>query len=264
MTDRLSEILDTKRAEVARQKQRTSPSELGERARMAARPRRFADALRRSGEIRVIAEVKFASPAAGTLRETHDPAEVARGYVGAGASTVSVLCDSVYFGGGWDDLEAVRSAVDVPVLAKEFVVDPWQVVRARAGGADAVLLIVRALPDEDIAGLLRATRSMGMEAVVEAADEAELDRALALGATVVGVNCRDLRTLQMDEGTFARLLPRVPAGVVAIAMSGVSSGLALRALGQTRADAVLVGGALMRTPDPGATLRSWIEEAHRA
>lgn len=258
--NKLDEILDAKRAELVRTKAKTLASELGERARTAPKARSFAEAIRRPAGAppRVVAEVKFASPATGTLRETHDPADVARGYATGGAAAVSVLCDRVFFGGGWEDLEAVRAAIDLPLLAKEFVVDPWQVVRARAAGADAVLLIVRALDDAAIAGLSRVARSMGMEPVVEAADESEVDRALAADARLIGINCRDLRTFAFDETAFERLLPRIPADRIALAMSGVGSPDDLAALARTRADAVLVGGALMKTPDPGATLAGWL------
>jgi len=210
------------------------------------------------GGPQILAEVKFSSPTEGVLRRTHDPADVARGYVAAGAAAVSVLCDRPCFAGGFEDLEAVRAVVDVPLLAKEFVVDPWQVVRARASGADAVLLIVRALPDDALEALARVVRGLHMEPLFEAADEEEIDRALAMGARVVGINCRDLRTFAIDPTAFDRLLPRVPARVVALAMSGVVSREELARLRASRADAVLVGSALMRAPDPGAALAAWL------
>jgi indole-3-glycerol phosphate synthase len=255
----LEEILKVKRAEVERAKRATLASELGERAKRAPPARDFAGAIRRAGgRVQVIAEVKFASPAAGVLRAAHDPADVARGYAAAGAAAISVLCDRTYFGGGFEDLEAARGSVTLPLCAKEFIVDPWQVVRARAAGADAVLLVARALEDDALVGLGRVVRSMGMEPLFEAANETEIDRALAAGARVVGVNCRDLSTFALDRAVFDRLLPRIPASCVAVAMSGVSSREDLAALGRTRADAALVGGALMREPDPGEALAAWL------
>jgi indole-3-glycerol phosphate synthase len=200
--------------------------------------------------VAVIAEVKRSSPSKGALAPIADPAALARDYERGGAHAISVLTEPRRFGGSLADLAAVRAAVDVPVLRKDFVVSAYQVWEARAYGADLVLLIVAALDQSALVSLAERTASLGMTAVVEVHDETELDRALDAGATVVGVNARDLRTLEIDRTLFARLAPWVPEGVVKVAESGVRGPHDLLAYAAAGADAVLVGEGLVRARDP--------------
>jgi indole-3-glycerol phosphate synthase len=201
---------------------------------------------------RIIAELKRRSPSGGSLRPDLDVASVARGYMEAGAAAVSVLTDGHDFGGSPADLEAVRAAVTIPVLRKDFTIDPVQVAEARVLGADWVLLIVAVLQGVALDECLEAARRAGAQALVEVHEEIEVERALAAGATCVGVNNRDLRTLRTDLGTFVRLRRLIPADVVCVAESGVRGPDDVRRLVGEGADAVLTGEALMRHADPAA------------
>jgi indole-3-glycerol phosphate synthase len=201
---------------------------------------------------RIIAELKRRSPSGGALRPELDVGRVARGYMDAGAAAVSVLTDTPGFGGSPADLETVRACVTIPVLRKDFTVDPVQIAEARVLGADWVLLIVAILDGAALEECLEATRRAGAQALVEVHAEAEVERALAAGAACVGVNNRDLRTLRTDLGTFARLRRMVPGGVVCVAESGVRGPDDVRRLVAEGADAVLAGEALMRHRDPAA------------
>lgn len=218
-------------------------------AEVAPPPRPFAAALRHPSQVRLLAEVKRRSPSAGEIRPGAVPAEVARAYRDAGAAACSVLTDREFFGGSLEALREVRAAVDLPVLRKDFVVDPLQLWEARAAGADAVLLIVRILEDAELADLLALARELGMDALVEAHDAAELERALAAGATLVGINHRDLDTFHTELGLSAELAPRVPAGVTYVAESGIRTPEDVDRLGASGVDAILVGESLMRQPD---------------
>lgn len=249
----LDRILAAKREEVRRLA--GARAELEARAAHAPPPRDLGAALRRPDRrapLRVLAEVKFRSPSKGVLRPRGDPARIAERYEAEGAAGISVLCDGPFFDGGWVDLELVRAAVAVPVLAKEFVLDEVQVAAARAAGADAVLVIVRIVSDEQLGELVDAIRARAMTPVVEVASRGDLDRALRISPEIVGVNCRDLATFELDPHAFDELLPAIPEAAIAVAMSGVAG---LDALEVTRADAVLVGELLMRAPDPGVALR---------
>ena len=208
-----------------------------------------AAALRGPG-VAVIAEVKRCSPSKGALALIADPAGLAADYEAGGASVISVLTERRRFGGSLADLDLVRARVSVPVLRKDFIVSSYQVWEARAHGADLVLLIVAALEQEALVSLLERTESLGMTPLVEVHDEAELDRALAAGARVVGVNARDLRTLQIDRSVFARLAPHIPDGVLKIAESGVRGPHDLLAYAAAGADAVLVGEGVVVGGDP--------------
>jgi indole-3-glycerol phosphate synthase len=263
MTDLLTPILERKRRENARRRahlERADVYGVGDDA--AARGPSAEAALSRGGAAlpRVIAEIKMRSPSAGEIRPRVPGAvaAIARGYRDAGAAAISVLCDGPGFGGGPLDLRRARQTVDVPLLFKEFVLDPVQVRLARAVGADMVLLLVRALSRGQLQDLVDAIVAEGMAPVVEAADEAEVEVALSTGARIVGVNARDLRTFQVDPERARRAIERIPADRVAVLMSGIRSAEALRALGQSRTDAVLVGEGLMRADDPGARLAQWL------
>jgi indole-3-glycerol phosphate synthase len=211
--------------------------------------------------MRVIAEHKRRSPSRGAIREDLAPADVARRYAAAGAAALSVLTNEPFFGGRLEHLCEARSATELPALRKDFVVDAWQVAEARAAGADAVLLIVAALTDGDLRQLLAEARALRLDALVEVHDGAELERALAAGALLVGVNNRDLRTLTVSLQTSFDLGSRIPDDVVAVAESGIKCGADLRRLRDAGFDACLVGEHLMAAPDPGAALRRLLEEA---
>ncbi|MDX1566726.1 MAG: indole-3-glycerol phosphate synthase TrpC [Longimicrobiales bacterium] len=257
----LDEIVASKRSEVARLREWKGAVEA--RLASAPEPRDFAGALRRDGkegggdggEVAVIAEVKRRSPGAGDIRPGLNPAGLALMYQEGGASAVSVLTDEEYFGGSLDDLRAVRERVDLPVLRKDFVIDPVQVTEARGGGADCVLLIVRILDDDLLAGLLEKAGELGMAALVEVHDETELQRALDAGAEVVGVNNRDLSTFETRLEVTLEMVHRIPPDVVLVSESGIRTGDDVARLGEAGVDAVLVGESLLRQPDPGAAVR---------
>ncbi len=216
--------------------------------------RGLAAALRAAPPPAVIAEVKRASPSAGPIAEV-DAAERAREYERAGATAISVLTEPRHFGGSLADLRAAHLAVSVPVLRKDFLVHPDQVLESRVQGADAVLLIAAALPGRELPAMLQAARDLELDALVEVHTEAELEAALAAGAEVVGVNARDLETLEVDPEGALELLGRVPADRIAVAESGISSRAEVERAVAAGARAVLVGEALMRAADPAAALR---------
>jgi indole-3-glycerol phosphate synthase len=222
-------------------------------------------ALRRDDAVTVIAEVKRSSPSKGPLADIPDPAALAAEYQAGGAAMISVLTEERRFGGSLADLAAVRAVVDVPVLRKDFVVSPYQVFEARAHGADVVLLIVAALEQPVLTGLVERVVSLGMTPLVEAHTEEEVDRAAAAGATVIGINARNLHTLEVDRETFAGLAPRVPSGAVIVAESGVRGPHDVLDYARWGAHAVLVGEALVTTGDPrGATSDMVAAGAHPA
>lgn len=246
----LERILADKRAEVARRRVAPPP-------RAAARPAGLPalSAALRAPPIALIAEVKRRSPSAGVLRDPWDPAGLARAYEAAGARAVSVVVDETHFGGGPGAFLAARAAVGLPMLFKEFVLDPWQVEQAAGLGASAVLLIAAALEPARLADLSAATEAMGMEALVEVHDEAELEAALAAGASLVGINNRDLRTFQVSLDTTLRLRTRVPPQVTLVSESGIRTPDDVRRLTDAGVHAVLVGEALLRSADAGAAAR---------
>lgn len=247
-------IVERKRAEVAAR--RRQAGELHARARSAGPIRDLAAALRPEGDRpRVIAEFKRASPSAGAIRPGADPAIVASDYAANGAAALSILTDEVDFDGSLDHLGAARARVGLPLLRKDFVIDALQVVEARAAGADAVLLICAILDDRALRELLAAAAELGLAALVETHDAAEAERAVAAGARIIGVNARNLDTLQIDRGLFARVRPLLGDGVIAVAESGIKTAEDVRALRAAGADAILVGEALMRQPSPGDALR---------
>jgi indole-3-glycerol phosphate synthase len=262
--DYLGPILTRKQREVLRRRAHERPADVWNQ-----RPReRGADAiarLRRNGAHvpRVIAEIKLRSPSAGLIRARVPGAiaAIASGYERGGAAAISVLCDGPGFGGSPLDLRRAAAVVRTPLLFKEFVLDAVQVGLARELGASMVLLMVRALPPSILSALVDEVVRYGMAPVVEAADDDELDIALATRAVIVGVNARDLRTFRVDPARARQVLARVPPDRVAVHMSGIASGEDLAALGDSRADAVLVGEALMRAPDPGAQLQAWLAQA---
>jgi indole-3-glycerol phosphate synthase len=212
----------------------------------------------------VIAEIKRRSPSKGPLAPDLEAPERAASYVAGGASALSVLTEPDRFGGSLDDLRQVSATVAVPVLRKDFIVDPLQLFEARACGASAALLIVRALAPGQLAALVASAHEAGLEALVEVRDERELDRALDAGALVIGVNNRNLETLEVDPGTVVRIIPRIPAGLIAVAESGVTSRRDAEAAAATGADAILVGSALSVASDGVAAVRAMSGVMRRA
>src|SRR5574340_722921 len=223
-------------------------------AALAAPPALDATAALRAPGIAVIAEVKRASPSKGALATIGDPAELAKAYEAGGARMISVLTEERRFHGSLADLDAVRKAVNIPILRKDFVVGPYQIHEARAHGADVILLIVAALDQHVLASLIDRTESLGMTALVEVHTEAEATRALEAGATVIGVNARNLKTLEVDKSIFARIAPGLPSQVVKVAESGVRGTADLLAYAGAGADAVLVGEGLVTSGDPRAAV----------
>jgi indole-3-glycerol phosphate synthase len=253
MPSYLDSLVDSTRARVARAKDEVPEEELRRRAHEAAEPRDFRAALERDG-FSIVAEIKRASPTRGDLNRDLDAGAAARVFADAGAAALSVLTEPDHFAGSLEDLRAATRS-GVPVLRKDFIVDPWQIPESRAAGADAVLLIVRALRDSELASLLAATRAHGMDALVEVHDADELERALAVGAGLIGVNHRDLETFEIHPGRTAELADRVPSRCVLVALSGVSSRREVEELEAAGARAALVGESLVTAPDPGAKLR---------
>ena len=249
----LDDLLVGVREDLAVRQSRTSLDDL-KRAVDRRPPALDGAAVLRQPGVAVIAEVKRSSPSKGALAAIADPAGLAADYEAGGASVISVLTEQRRFGGSLADLDAVRARVDVPVLRKDFVVSSYQLWEGRAHGADLALLIVAALEQEALVSLVERTESLGMTALVEVHDEQELERALDAGARVVGVNARDLKTLQVDRGVFGRLAPHIPDGVVKIAESGVRGPHDLLAYAASGADAVLVGEGVVTGGDPRAAV----------
>ncbi len=256
----LAELVEAAREDCAR-RMRDRPRLLAE---VASRPRRtpgFEAALRGGPGFPLIGEVKRASPSAGAIRAVDAPAQ-ARAYVDGGARCVSVLTEARRFGGSLDDLRAVRAVVDVPLLRKDFVVEPYMVAEAAEAGADAVLLIAGALEPERLRTLWTTARELGLDVLLEVVQPFELDAPEALGATLVGVNARDLETLEVDAGRFERLAPSIARpGRLLVAESGIRAVADVRRLAAAGAGAVLVGESLMRAPDPVAAVRALVEAA---
>lgn len=250
----LERIVAATLADLRERKERVPEDELRARIATAPPPRPFAAALRPTtgGSARLIAEVKRASPSKGLLAERFDPVAQARAYEAGGASAISVLTEPHFFQGSLDHLTAVRSAVGLPVLRKDFVLDAYQVYEARSAGADAVLLICAMVSDTTLVELLDLSYALGMEVLVEAHDAAETERAVAVGAHMIGVNSRDLRSFAVDTDVVRRLRPLVPADRVFVAESGIVDGESAGRARAWGADAVLVGEALMRAENPTA------------
>ena len=261
--DILKRILARKREEIAERRTRTDDDALAELAAVRSAdgdaPRGFVAAMRSTldaGEAAVIAEIKKASPSKGVLRADFDPAAIARSYERGGAACLSVLTDADFFEGSEEALEEARAACSLPVIRKDFLIDPYQVVEARAIGADCVLLIAAALDDDAMAGLYRQAVELGMDVLVEVHDAAELERALVLGPMLLGINNRDLRTFDVTLDTTLGLLERVPEETVLVTESGILERADVERMRAADVHAFLVGEAFMRAAEPGEALRA--------
>lgn len=266
MSDKLTEIMAWKRREIAPLLRDVSESELARADASLPRSPSFATALRRAdGTLAVISEIKRRSPSAGDIKAGVSALDQARRYEAADADALSVLTDQKYFGGTLDDLRSVVSHFAatpdptdaLPCLRKDFMVHPLQVLEARQAGASAILIIVRALNDEEIKDLYHAARVAGLDALFEIHNEPELDRAVAHGAKIIGVNNRDLAIFKTDLGLSERLIPRFPRDVIAVSESGIFTGTDAARARAAGAHAILVGEALMRSPDPAALIAAF-------
>jgi indole-3-glycerol phosphate synthase len=252
----LDQILVRKRAELLAERSLKPLEELEEAWRPERRGFRQALEMRRPA---IISEIKKASPSAGTIAEEFDPASIAAGYEAAGAAALSVLTDKQFFQGSLEDLQAARAATTVPVLRKDFTLDRYHLLQASAAGADAILLIVAALSDFDLTELLKQAGELELDALVEVHNEAELERAVAAGAEIIGVNNRNLKTLEVSLETSFRLAEHIPREVLRVSESGIRSPEHIRQLLQAGYQAFLVGESLMRQAEPGAALSKLIE-----
>lgn len=253
----LDEIIAGVLEDTARREAEVPLAEIKARALDAPAPRDALSALS-APSVSVIAEVKRASPSKGHLAEIPEPEILARAYESNGAAVISCLTEERRFHGSLADFDRVRAAVDVPLLRKDFTTTPYQIHEARAHGADVILLIVAALEQDRLESLLERTESLGMTALVEVHTEQECERALSVGAKVVGVNARNLRTLEVDTTVFGRIAPMIPEGVVKVAESGVRSKTDLQTYAAAGADAILVGEGLVTAPNPGQACRSLV------
>ena len=254
----LDEILAHKRREVAARKRIRPEARWREIAAAQAPPRGFVQALRRKiaqGLPGLIAELKKASPSRGVIRADFDPAAIARSYQSAGAACLSVLTDERFFQGADAHLQAAREAVSLPVLRKEFLVDPYQIIEARGLGADCILLIAAALDGTELRAFYEMALELGLDVLVEVHDAAELEAALALAPAMIGINNRNLKTFETRLETTFSLLPLVPEGVLAVAESGIRRPSQVRQMMERQVRAFLVGEACMAAPEPGAALR---------
>jgi indole-3-glycerol phosphate synthase len=261
MTDKLAEICATKRGEVAARKRERTLGSLDAAAAMRSDPRGFRDALEAKAEsgFALIAEIKKASPSKGLIRADFHPADHARAYAAGGAACLSVLTDAPYFQGHEDYLVEARAACSLPVLRKDFMVDPWQVAEARSIGADAILIIVAALDDGAMAEIEAAALDRGMDVLVEVHDEAEMERAARLTSRLIGVNNRDLKRFVTDIAVTERLAPLAPEGTLLVSESGIGSHADLVRLAPCGARAFLVGESLMRHEDVEAATRALLD-----
>ena len=263
MSDKLTEIMAWKRQEIASRLRAVSEDDLAKLDASLPRPPSFAAALLRAdGKLAVIAEIKRRSPSAGAIREGISATEQALRYQGAEASALSVLTDEKFFGGSLGDLEAVTKQFQeklpaLPCLRKDFMVHPVQIAEARSAGASAILIIVRALSDEEIRVLFTHAKAAGLDSLFEIHNDAELERALSHGAKIIGVNNRDLAIFKTDLTLSERLIPKFPRAVIAVSESGIHNGADAARVHAAGAHAVLVGESLMKSPDPAQLIRDF-------
>ena len=254
MSQRLDELVDATRHALERRRRERPLSELEAQIEPGREGRPFAEALSRPGTS-LIAEHKRRSPSAGTIREDASCTDVVRAYERGGAAAISVLTEEAHFGGSLADLREARAACDLPLLRKDFTVDPYQLYEAKLAGADAVLLVVGSLGDRELASLYALAQQLDLDAIVEIHDDEELERALDIDCDVIGINNRDLVDLSVDIQRTFDLLADVPAGKVVVSESGIHHRDQVEELELVGVDAVLIGEALMRAPDPEAAVR---------
>ncbi|MCI0454361.1 MAG: indole-3-glycerol phosphate synthase TrpC [Candidatus Dadabacteria bacterium] len=258
----LDEILQNKKIEIEGAK-RSYPIELlASKLEKTKPPRNFFEAIKPDGSVRIIAEVKCASPSKGILRQDFNPIEIAKSYKKGGASAISVLTDRRYFKGDLSHLRDVRDTVSIPLLRKDFIIDPYQVYEARYYGADAVLLIAAALDTKTMKELLNLTHSLGMNAVVEVHNEEELEGALLARSEIIGINNRDLKTFTVSLNVSIRLCKLVPSGKVVVSESGLSSSEEIKRLKNEGIHVFLIGETFMKASDPGEELRALLAECN--
>ena len=251
----LDDIVMSKQQEVEAAKERLPLHDLKARLAHHLAERSFRKAINTSGKLSLIAEIKRKSPSRGMLRERFDPVSLAQTLEGAGASALSVLTDEPFFGGQLDFLRDVKQFTEVPALRKDFIVDPYQIYEAALYEADAVLLIVRILTEEQLLQCMQAADNLGVEPLVEVHSVEELKIALGMGAHVIGMNHRDLQTFQIEPGLSEKLLPHIPAGKLVVAESGIQTAQDVQRMKRLGVHAVLIGEALMLAPDPAAKIR---------
>jgi indole-3-glycerol phosphate synthase len=254
VSPRLDDLVVATRQAVAARKRERPLSELEGRVEVGREGRPFAEALARPGTS-VIAEHKRRSPSAGTIREGASCAEIVRAFERGGAAALSILTEEAHFGGSLEDLREARAACDLPILRKDFTIDPYQLYEAKAAGADAVLLVVGSLDDNELSRLWTLANEIDLDAIVEIHDEEELERALEIDCDVIGINNRDLESFTVDIQRTFDLLADVPAGKVVVSESGIHDRQQIDELEQVGIDAVLIGEVLMRAPDPEAAVR---------
>jgi len=255
----LDDIIENKAAEVKESKNSLPLELIMEQIKHALPSRNFFNAIKPDGHLKIISEVKRASPSKGVFRDDFDPVQIAKSYSSGGASAISVLTDEKYFKGSLTYLKNIREQVDTPLLRKDFIIDPYQVYQSRLFGADAVLLIVAALDQSTLKELLELTHTLQMNAVVEVHNGEELDRALDAGSRIIGINNRDLRTFDVDLNVSITLSKKVPGDSIVIAESGISS---IEDIDRLRSEGVhvfLIGETFMKAPDPGQKLKDLIE-----
>lgn len=258
MSNFLPQILQHKKQEVLRRKQQVSFAQLQSRLQESAPPLNFLEALNKEGEVAVIAEIKKASPSAGILREDFQPESIARTYERYGASAISVLTDSRFFQGDLSHLQKVRNSVKLPVLQKDFILDPYQVLEARAHGVDAILLIVAALSPIQLKELMAAAREWLLTTLIEVHDKNELETALSAGGKLIGINNRNLHTFEVSLDNTRDLIKEIPSDVLVVSESGIKNRQDVVRLGQLGVHAVLIGESLMRSTHPGAALQQMV------
>jgi indole-3-glycerol phosphate synthase len=265
VSPRLDDIVDATREAVAARKRQLPQSELEDQVELGREGRPFAEALWRPGTS-LIAEHKRRSPSAGTIREGSSCAEIVRAYERGGAAALSILTEEAHFGGSLADLRDARASCDLPILRKDFTIDPYQLYESKTAGADAVLLVVGSLDDDELWDLWSLAGAIDLDAIVEIHDEEELERALAIDCDVIGINNRDLESFTVDIQRTFDLLADVPAGMVVVSESGIHDREQIDELEQVGIDAVLIGEVLMRAPDPEAAVRELTrsEEATQA
>lgn len=254
----LDDIVEVKRREVADRKKRIPPAALEEAVARMAPARDFQRALTGGGSP-IIAEVKRRSPSRGMIRKDFDPVRIAGEYERNGAAAVSVLTDESFFGGSSEDLIAVKGAISLPVLRKEFIIDPWQIKETRAIGADALLLIAAILGENELREYRGIAAALGLASLVEVHDRPELEKALASGAEIVGINNRDLRSFTTDIATSLALAPLIPADRIVVSESGIRSRAEIETLKRAGVRGFLIGETLIASPDIGATLRGLLK-----